>query len=315
MENVYVFFGEEELLKEKALKELKASVLKADTVNLDTFYGQNAQGRDIISCARTLPYFSEKRLVVLRDPQDLTDDDNLLVLNYIKNPTKTTVLAICFDDESYFKKYIKPLGVLVSVKNFKAPDAGELDDWTKKEFARSGKTIKPDAALLLKENIGNDLSILASEIEKLIVYTGKRQAIEKKDVEELVGKSHIQTGFELTDAISKKNSAKALEILHGLFKSDKKAPEIIGILGWYLRRLQKAKELLKQNAPSVVISERLRMPQWLMNDFIRQVNAMPERTIEKSLSLLLDCDIDIKTSKAKEEQAVEILVCGLLSSR
>jgi DNA polymerase-3 subunit delta len=209
------------------------------------------------------------------------------------------------------KKYIKPLGDLAEIKYFRHPDKADADTWIKKEFSKSNKAIKPDALRLLKENAGNDLATLSSEIEKLALYAGTRNIIEKQDVEELVGRSSIQTGFELVNAISSKSPDRALSILRGLFKSDKRAAEILGILAWYLRRLQKGKELIKQNAAQGAISEKLKVPHWLLDDFIRQVKSLSERDINKSLSLLLKCDLNIKTGKVKEEQAVEFLVAEL----
>jgi len=311
VKNTYVFTGQEELLKDNALKDLKSATIQDDSINFDIFYGQNATAREIINSARTLPYFSQKRLIALKGAEDLSEEDTQLLIGYIKNPNQSTVLVIFTDDEAYLKKYIKPLGDMVEIKYFRHPDRSDMDSWIKNEFSKSNKSIKPDAARLLKENAGNDLAVLSNEIEKLVIYTGQRNTIEKQDVEELVGRSNIQTGFELVNAISGKSPDKALVILRGLFKSDRRGPEIIGMLAWYLRRLQKGKELMNQNAPQSAISEKLKVPHWILDDFIRQVKSLSEKDINKSLSLLLECDLNIKTGKVKEEQALEFLVAEL----
>ena len=79
--------------------------------------------------------------------------------------------------------------------------------------------LEPDAARELVDALGADMMLIASELEKLLLYTFGRGRITLGDVETMVLAAKQRSLYELTDAISSRNTARALALLHGLLNS------------------------------------------------------------------------------------------------
>lgn len=151
--------------------------------------------------------------------------------SYIVNPLTSTVLVVSYkekkvDGRSKFAKVIKEKGELFSTK--KMYD-NQLPAWTNEFVQSKGFSIQPKALHLLVEHIGNDLSRIANEIEKLLVNLGKRKEITVDDIENYVGISKEYNVFELQTALMQKDLSKAIQIIQ-YFEDNPKAGPIQQIL-------------------------------------------------------------------------------------
>jgi len=108
----------------------------------------------------------------------------------------------------------------------------------------AGKKIKPEAMLALGNKTGFDLMTFASELEKLISYTGKRTVIEASDVEAVVGKTAVDSIFSLTNAVAERNERKALRCLRELLMSGEEPMYIFGMIAREVRLLLMARIFL-----------------------------------------------------------------------
>jgi DNA polymerase-3 subunit delta len=100
----------------------------------------------------------------------------------------------------------------------------QLPDWTEELVESKGYSISQKALMLLVDHIGNDLSRIENEIEKILINLHDRKTITEEDVEKYVGVSKDFNVFELQAALASKNLSKAIQIIQYFESNPKVAP-------------------------------------------------------------------------------------------
>ncbi|MBS1621093.1 MAG: DNA polymerase III subunit delta [Bacteroidetes bacterium] len=212
---VYWLEGEEDYFIDQVMDYAEHHILsEAESgFNLTVFYGKDANWADIINSCRRYPMFAERQVVLLKEAQQMRDVEKLEP--YIENPLLSTVFVVSYkekklDARTKFAKLLKSKGELLTTK--KMYD-NKLPEWTKELIEAKGLSISPKALLLLVEHVGNDLSRINNEIEKIKVNLASRKNITETDIEENIGISKDYNIFELQAAIAQRNLAKAIRII------------------------------------------------------------------------------------------------------
>lgn len=228
---VYWFEGEEEYFIDKAIDYAEHNILNESesSFNLSVFYGKDANWADIINACRRYPMFAERQVVVLKEAQQMREVEKLEA--YIENPLDSTVFVVSYkekklDARKKFAKLIKEKGVLLTTK--KIYDS-QLPEWTQELLQEKGLTIIQKGLALLIDHIGNDLTRIENEIDKLSVNLGKRKNITEDDIEKYIGVSKDYNVFELQSALAAKDLARSIRIIQ-YFETNPKAVPIQLIL-------------------------------------------------------------------------------------
>jgi len=228
---LYWLEGEEEYYIDKAVEYAEKHILPESQAafNLSVFYGKDANWADVINACRRYPMFAERQVVLLKEAQQMRDLEKLEP--YIENPLSSTVLVVSYkekklDARKKFTKLVKEKGVLLTTRKIYDRDVPE---WTQHLVQGKGLTITPRALALLADHIGNDLSRIENEIEKLTVNLGKRTQITEDDIEQYIGVSKEFNVFELQSAIAARDLGRAIRIIR-YFEANPKAGPIQMIL-------------------------------------------------------------------------------------
>jgi len=197
--------------------------------NLTVFYGRDADWATVVNACMRYPMFAERQVVLLKEAQHMKEIEKLE--NYIAKPLASTVFVVSYKDKKVdgrtaFAKVLKNKTELFSTK--KLYD-NQLPEWVSQMVGQHGLTINQKSQALLVDHIGNDLSRLRNEVEKLSVNLKGRKNITEEDIEAFIGVSKEFNVFELQDAIAQKNLAKAIRIIQ-YFGSNPKAGPIQLIL-------------------------------------------------------------------------------------
>src|ERR1700754_4572842 len=192
--------------------------------NLTVFYGKDADWPAVINACRRYPMFAERQVVLLKEAQQMRDIDKLEA--YIEKPLTSTVFVVSYkekkvDGRSRLAKLLKEKAELYTTKKLYE---NQLPEWTAELIRQKGYGIAQKALLLLVDHIGNDLSRINNEVEKLLVNLAGRKEITEDDIERYVGVSKEYNVFELQDAIGKKDLAKAIRIIQYFEGNPKAAP-------------------------------------------------------------------------------------------
>ncbi len=207
---------------------------------------------------------------------------------YIENPLLSTVLVVSYKDKkvdgrSKLAKTLKQKGELVSTRKIYE---NQLPDWTNKMIQQRGLTINQKALLLLVDHIGNDLSRISNEIEKLAVNLAGQTNITEDTIEKYIGVSKEFNVFELQDAIAKKDFSKAIRIVR-YFDANPKAGPIQMVLPALYNFFSKVFMIFGAGSQDEkAIAASLGINPFFMKDYMMAARNYNYQGIEKILLLL-----------------------------
>ncbi|MDD5065256.1 MAG: DNA polymerase III subunit delta [Phycisphaerae bacterium] len=313
-EPIYVIAGKEKSLVyaecEKVLEnELTAEQRATGFFNADPAEVSAAQVFDEL---RTLPFLTEKRVVLVRDADKFVSENRELLERYFDNPCPTGILILTVSSWSArtnLAKKLQSVGKLLSVEQ---PSRWQLPRRLV-QYARDAhdKNISAAAAELLVELAGDELGRLYSEVDKLALFAQDEKSITEQHIESLIGHNRIFNAFAVIDAIIAGDIAQAIYRLRAMFAEDKSAEyTVVGAFAFHFRRMFGAKVLLEKGVGTDEIAERLRI--WGdRKSFFAQLRKVSLKQIGTILQQLAATDYAIKKGQAKAEVATEQLVLGL----
>jgi DNA polymerase-3 subunit delta len=223
---VYWLEGEEEYFINEVMEFAEQKLLPEEekAFNLSVFYGKDADWAAVVNACMRYPMFAERQVVLLKEAQQMRDIAKLEP--YIQQPLGSTVFVVSYKDKkvdgrSKLAKLLKDKGELLSTK--KIYD-NQLPEWVRGLLGSKGLTINEKALSILIDHIGNDLTRIKSEIEKIQINLGTRKAIHEDDIEKFVGISKEYNAFELQSALGRKDLSNALRIIQYFESNPKAAP-------------------------------------------------------------------------------------------
>ncbi|MBU4343451.1 MAG: DNA polymerase III subunit delta, partial [Candidatus Omnitrophica bacterium] len=291
--------GEEGLLKDEAIETLKSKFLDSSTkeLNYSLFYAndRNFDVKAVFDTLHTMPFLSKKRLVILKQADDLPKPAKESVILYLRAPKESSILII-ESPSSVIKKgdFLLQASKLAKLVYFRRLTDASIGTWLTGKAAQARKKISYDAIKMLKEDLPNDLRILSSNLENIILYTGNRPIITRQDVEKVIGVSPSHTAFDLIDSIEKRDAKKALRIFSSLKRDKKRETELLGLLSWNTRMLFRTKELLKiKNAADM--RRDIGLNPRSFERISKQASGFKTSQILNLLDGIVKADLDIKT--------------------
>ncbi|WP_447641741.1 MULTISPECIES: DNA polymerase III subunit delta [Chitinophagaceae] len=223
---IYWLEGDESYFIDQVIRHAEHKLLtpaEAD-FNQTIFYGKDANWADVVNTCRRYPMFAERQVVLLKEAQQMKDI--LLLESYMENPMPTTVLIVSYkekkvDSRTKFAKSLKKNGEILTTK--KLYD-NQLPDWISSLAKAKGFTITPKALKLFVDSIGNDLSRISNEIDKIAVNMKGLSQISEDTVEQYIGISKEFNVFELQTAIATRDIPKAVRIVQYFGSNPKAGP-------------------------------------------------------------------------------------------
>lgn len=306
----YYLYGEEDLLKSESFSRLKDAVLQGGIpdFNFDQFYYGDADISKVVSAASTLPVMSPKRLVVLRDAEKLKVDEQEMFLSYLDNPSPSTTLIFVGRSADKRKKFFSTISKAGSLIEHSHPHEREMPKWIRWVAKKKGVNISDAAARYLVEIIGNDLTSISSEVEKLSLYVGDRKNIELEDVESITVDSKTNTVFQLTDAIATKNLKDSLVYLKKLLEGGESPIMIISMIVRQLRLIWTGVSMKNQGAGEDEIRKRISLPPFIFKNYLRQVKYFREEELSMAYENLFELDVKFKSTRIDKERALELFM-------
>lgn len=223
---VYWLEGEEPYFIDKIVDYAEHRILNESeaSFNLTVFYGRDADWATVVNACMRYPMFAERQVVLLKEAQYMKDIEKLE--GYVNKPLLSTVFVVAYKDKKIdgrtkLAQYLKKSAeVFQSKKIYES----QLPEWTKNMILSKGYEISSSALLLLVDNIGNDLSRLENEVEKVVINLANTKTIDENAIEKYVGISKEFNAFELQSAIARKDLAKAIRIIQYFHANPKAAP-------------------------------------------------------------------------------------------
>jgi DNA polymerase-3 subunit delta len=316
----YLFYGPEEFWLEITLDAIKKALIPESLkeFNMETLYGGEISSAEIINRASLLPLMSSRRLVIVRETQNLARGELERFVAYVENPLDSTCIIWVWGKAELSHVFCKRCRELGRAVHFRKLSDRQVYPWIQKRADELGLVIERDAAALLNQAVGSSLRDLFSELSKLSLrYPGSRTGVEQ--IKELTTFSRLFTVFDVVDFVGRRDAPGAMRALTRLFDvQGRDSSSVLGILGMLARQIRlllKTKEGLKGTGGKGRVAERLRpLPQFVIEKCIAQEKIWDESELEKALRRFYDADGLIRTG-SRGDLVLESLVFQLCSAQ
>lgn len=310
---IYLLMGEEPYYIDRISSLISATAVEesARDFNQIVLYGNDTTVSGIIEAASQYPMMSERLLVTVREAQAVRRLEDLA--RYAASPMDSTVLVICHPGKSvdkrtaFYKAVLSNGAVLESVP----PRDYELPAWIQAYCREQGLDITPDAASLLAEYAGTDLSKIALETDKIRKsIDGKRTGITVSDIEANVGITRQFSIFELTKALSYRRQDQAMRIAAYVGREPRFAmPAAVSALFLHFFRILKYHSLKQKGGFSASdAAKELGVNPYFLQEYDRALSEYPLPSCMKAISLLKDYDFKGKGGECGEATQGELLM-------
>lgn len=301
---VYLIFGDQELLLERALERLQKRVAEAggSEFDVDVLDGDTGDVDAVIASANILPLMAERRLVIVRRADRFSTAALGVLADYARNPNPSTTLVLVAKKIAKNLRIYKAIDALGGVAEYKAPEKRNYPHTVVQMFADRGKTIGLDAAEVLVRAVGYDLQRLDMEIAKVIAFTGERVTLSRDDIEQVMTTAAPTSIFEFLDAIGGRKCGEALALLNRLLFAGE---SIYGIHAMSVRHIRQLISVLAfMNRPDGLSSPAAvargvgaGMREWQARNLIGQAKRFHVSELVDALRLAAAAEADMKTSR------------------
>ena len=295
---IYFLSGDEAYFIDLITKYIHDHVLTdaEKSFNQTVLYGKDTEIHTIINTAKRFPMMANHQVVIVKEAQNIKNIEELI--HYAKAPLKSTLLVIAYkyktlDKRKKLYKTLQENGILYESK--KLYD-NEVPAWINGYLKNRNRTIDPGAGMLLNEYLGNDLSKIANELDKLIITLPDGEFnINTIHIERNIGISKDYNNFELHKALTQKNVLKANRIVNHFAHNQKDNPftmTIATLYHFYSKVL--TYHFIKNKGDKRSVASTLKVSPYFVGDYekaARQYN--PKKTVE-IISLLREYDLKSK---------------------
>ena len=308
---IYFLNGENSYFIDKITDKILDSALQESEkdFNQTILYGKDANIDSIIDISKRYPVMASHQLVIVKEAQHLSRSLGQLE-QYFKNPVPTTILVFCYKGKKIDKR--KSVGKLLSKSNFlfdlELVKDYQLPDWILNCAKINNLAIDPQAIVLLSEFLGNDLSEIEKNIQKLKLLTKDSQVVDADMVQKHIGFSKDYNLFELTDAIAAMNIQKAGFIAYHFGKNSKNHPIVvtIGHLYGFFTKLMKF-HFYKDNMGDSQLAGKIGVHPFFLKQYKQASKFYSKSKLAKILSQLRHYDLMSKGVFAQNTSHEEIL--------
>lgn len=295
---LYLLMGEETFLIGEAVALLKRKSVDPGVIdfNCDVFEASDTSPGQVKDAVEMLPMMSPRRLVVYRGVDDLKEKDWEILFDLLDRPVESTTFVLTCEALDKRKKAFKKLSEAAVVVELKRPYDSQVADWINYLAFNLGVTVSREAAQMLKQFVGTNLTELHNELLKLKDYAGERTVIEAADVLQVVSHMRIDRIFDLTDAIGRRDRASALHSLANLLENGQNEIGVLAMISRHFRILSQLKDGQRDGLTGARLSTKAGIPQFLLSQYLDQIRKWDEAKIESTFSVLQDTDRALKSS-------------------
>lgn len=309
---LYFFHGEEEYYIDLIVDYMSEHILDDMQKSFDqtVLYGKDVDMVNVVNAAKRYPMLGQYQLIIIKEAQALrwkTEEE--VLLQYLENATPTTLLVLAykhgkFDKRKKIFKTFQKAGVV-----FESPTLYEnqMSSWIVKWFSERKRSIQPQAAALLAEYLGNNLSKVVNELEKLIINLSPDEIVNLQHIEQNIGISKDYNIFEFQSALGLKKSFKAYQIVDYFGKNPKSNPVVLILpsVSNYFTKVLKYHYLPDKSAGAV--AKELGVNPFFVNEYSQVAQLYSRRKCFDIIQILAEYDLKSKGVGANSMDTGELL--------
>ena len=329
---LYLFEGEEEYTKESALSALREKTVDQQMAVMNESILMDPKPDALIAACETLPAFSDRRLVIVKDSSLLTRAAKADTGAEEREESPASSKAASGDISAYLsrlpdyiclvfyargkadggKKLVKQIKNAGGMVSFEKLDRGKLIKWIAKELKIYGKQIDRNTADQLLFACGDDMLVLKNELGKLAAHAGEREVVSLEDVDQAVTKSVEYRIFDLADRVAGGRAAQSLSLLREMLSAGERRLALLSLLQRQYRQLLFTKIMLEDGQSQVAIAARLGVPPFVARKMGDMVQRQDEEALKEAYKQCINQEFMIKSGQISEEGSLEQLILTLL---
>jgi len=317
-EAVIVFYGEDTFyIKSKINQLLKKHEI--DAFNMTRYDLEETKLSDAINDARTIPFMSEKKMVVMKNAHFLSTDKKKAktfdhptahLSEYLDAPTPETILIITvphakLDMRNSLVKTIKDNYQMVECK-LKGPQ--DLLAWARRQVANAGLKINDRALKLFVDRVKHSTELAFMEMRKLLFYAKDDNHIDEETVKKVITKNVEDNVYDITGAILNKQPSKAIEVYRDLINYSEDPLRILNIIITKYREMLQVKTLLEDGGDQDKVQQYFHVKSGRAYYMTQNAKGASRHVIEEHLTHLEQLDYSIKSGRIDKKHAVELFI-------
>lgn len=304
---VYLLFGEESFLKQSYKKKLKEAIAGDDTMNYNYFEGKGLDVNELISLADTMPFFSDRRLIVVEDSGFFKTSADALT-DYLPSIPDTTCIVFVEDAVDKRNRLFKKVKELGHAAEMKRQDSAQLARWAGTILAQNGRKITNATMNLFLERTGDDMENIRMELEKLISYTMGADVVTSEDVEAVTTVQVTNKIFDMVNAIVTRKTRLAMDLYEDLLTLKEPPMRILFLIARQFNQLLLVKELTVKGTDRGTIASKLKIPPFVAGKVSAQAGAFTKEQILNCVTGCVEAEEAVKTGRLNDRMAVELLI-------
>lgn len=309
---MYLLYGEEGYLRKQYRDKLKEAIIGDDNMNYHYYEGKDIPIGEVIDQAETLPFFAEKRLIVLENSGYFKGGGEALAA-YLSSPADTAYFVFVetqVDKRNRLYKTVSSKGCAVE---FAVQDEATLKKWILGMIKKENKKISGPALEFLLEKTGTDMENIRRETEKLFCYCLDKEVITEKDIDEICTRRIGNHIFDMVSAIADKKQKKALTLYYELLAQKEPPMRILFLIARQFNLLLQVKELKGKGYQNKAIGEKVGLPGFIAGKYVTQASRFEKAKIREALEACVAAEEAVKTGKMNDNISVEMLIVSYSS--
>ncbi len=308
LKQVYLLYGEEDYLRRQYRDKLKNALSgDQDSMNYHYFEGKDINVGEIVDLAETLPFFADRRLIVIENSGLLKHGGEALA-DYLKEPSETAFFVLTEREVDKRSKLYKAVTAKGRAIEFKAQDETVLKRWSAGLLKKENKKITERDLEFFLEKTGTNMENISRELEKLICYCMDKEVITGRDIEQVCTRQVNNQIFEMMNAIAEKKQEKAMTLYYDLLTLKEPPMRILFLLARQFNLLLQVKELNKKGYPVKTIGEKVGLPGFVTGKYVNQASRFSTGDLRKAVTDCVEAEEAVKTGKMNDVLSVELLL-------
>ena len=305
---VYLLYGEEAYLKKQYKDKLKhAMVPEGDTMNFSAFEGKSINPKEIIDLAETLPFFAERRVILIENSGFFKNACEELA-EYLTQVAPATHFIFVEEEVDKRSKMYKAAKASGRIVEFLPQNEELLTRWILGRLKREGKNITGSVMQLFLTKTGTDMGNIDRELEKLLCYTLDRDVITAEDVEAVVTEQTTNKIFEMVNAVAEHNQRRALDLYYDLLTLKEPPMRIMFLISRQFQILFHIRDMAAKGLDQQTMAKKAGIPPFAVRKNVSQAKGFTMEQLKQALRDGAELEEAVKTGRMDDQMAVELFL-------
>ncbi len=308
LKQVYLLYGEEDYLRSQYRDKLKKALTgDDDSMNYHYFEGKDVPIGEIIDLAETLPFFADRRVIVIEN-SGLFKHGGENLAEYLTTCAETAFFVFAEKEIDKRSKLYKAVSAKGRAIEFKAQDENILKRWILGILKKENKKITERDLEFFLEKTGTSMENISKELEKLLCYCMDSEIITGKEIEEICTRQVNNQIFDMMNSIADKKQKQAMEMYYDLLTLKEPPMRILFLLARQFNILLQVKDLKKKGHDNKAIGEAVGLPGFIAGKYVTQAGRFSTADLKQAVIDCVEAEEAVKTGKMNDVMSVELLL-------